>query len=186
MASNGKLTTRELVGTLIDLEQDLEFLKMTEEPSESEIESLEKSIQEVKSQMSNKVSGIDYMIVEMTRRSGLIQSEIQSYTDEVKRLRMKQKAIKKTEDYFNQVLLPMIIETAGNDNVFKTDTTKYKLYETWGALEIIDEDAILDKYKRYKVEIDKKGARKDVIEAAENGMGISGFKITKAKRIRRS
>ena len=53
-------------------------------------------------------------------------------------------------------------------------------------LEIIDEEAIQDKYKRYKVEIDKKGARKDVIDAAENGLGISGFKIEKTKRIRRS
>ena len=36
------------------------------------------------------------------------------------------------------------------------------------------------------MEVDKKGARKDVIEAAENGIGIGGFAISKVKRVRRS
>ena len=43
--------------------------------------------------------------------------------------------LKKTEDYFNKELIPLIIETAGNDGVFKTDTAKYKLYEkAWRSL----------------------------------------------------
>ena len=60
------------------------------------------------------------------------------------------------------------------------------MFETWGPLEITDEEAIPDNFKRYKVEIDKKKARKEVIAGAEDGLGISGFKIEKVKRVRRS
>ena len=60
------------------------------------------------------------------------------------------------------------------------------MFETWGPLQITDEEVIPDNYKRYKVEIDKKKARKEVITAAEDGLGISGFKIEKVKRVRRS
>ena len=188
MATN-KLTTRDLVGTLIDLVNDREFLEQTQgdDPGfPEEVKPIDEAIVKIKKEMSAKVSGIDYMIVEMNRKKDLMKAEVSSYMDEIKRLRNRQKSIQKVEDYFNKELLPMIIDTAGNDGVFETDTTRYKMYETWGALEITDEDAINDNYKRYKIEIDKKGARKDAIEAAENGMGLSGFKIERTKRIRRS
>lgn len=192
-----KLTTRELIGNLIDLQIELDNLNFRmnsvsectlEESNEWDVEKekLDTAIAETKKSIANKTSGIDHFIVEMNRNKDLIDAEIQSYMDEVKRLRNRKAAIKRTEDYFNKELLPMIIETAGNDGVFKTDTTKYTMYETWGPLQVIDEEAINDNFKRYKVEIDKKGARKAAIEAAENGMGIAGFKIEKAKRIRRS
>lgn len=192
-----KLTTRDLIGALIDLqlERDNLDLKMnsvsecTLEQSqewEAEEKRLDTAIAEVKKSIAAKTSGIDHFIVEMNRNKDLIDSEIKSYMDEVKRLRNRKDAIKRTENYFNKELLPMIIKTAGNDGVFKTDTTKYTMYETWGPIEVIDEDSVPDNYKRYKVEIDKKKARKDAIQAAEDGMGIAGFKIEKAKRIRRS
>ena len=193
MATN-KLTTRDLIGTLIELEIDKEYLQMQSDPDDnpneerlqSDIVKLDESITKVKSEIAKKTSGIDYMIVEMNRKKDILKAEITSYMDEIKRLRARQNAIKRTEDYFNKNLLPMIIETAGNDGVFETETTRYKLYETWGPLEVIDEDAVNDQYKRYMVEIDKKGARNSIIEAAENGLGISGFKIEKVKRVRRS
>ena len=189
MSKNGKLTTRDLVETLIDLELETDLLQTSEireEERENMLVTINESIKTVKNQIANKASGIDHMIVAMNKKASLIDAEIKSYMDEVKRLRNRKAAIKRTEEYFNKELLPMIVETAGNDRVFETDTTRYKLYQTWGALEVMDPDAIPDKYKRYKVEIDKKGARKDVIDAAENGLGISGFKIEKTKRIRRS
>ena len=183
-----KLTTRDLIGMLIDLEQDMTYLENNIQDTENEIAiaDVEQKIAAVKTQIANKTSGIDYFIVEMNRQTGLIDSEIETLTAEVKRLRSKKKSIKKTEDYFNKELIPMIIETAGNDGVFKTDTAKYKLYETWGPIEVIDEEAVPNEYKRAKIEVDKKGARKAVIEAAENNMGIAGFAIHKVKRIRRS
>ena len=184
-----KLTTRDLIGDLISLEIDKELLEVSEtEPGqyEQELAEIVQSMDDTKQLIAKKTSGIDHFIVEMNKQGNLIDAEIQSFMDEVKRLRARKKAIKRTEDYFNKELLPMIIETAGNDGIFETATTRYKLYETWGPIEVTDEDAIPDQYKRYKVEVDKKGARKDIIEAAENGMGISGFSIEKSKRIRRS
>ena len=80
----------------------------------------------------------------------------------------------------------MIIKTVGNDGIFQTDTTRYKLYQTWGPLEVTDEEAVSDNYKSYKVEVDKKKARQDAIKAAEDGMGIAGFAIEKVDRVRRS
>ena len=176
-----KLTSRDLIGIIIDLEEDI----LLEQDEDAKV-ILENKLVEVKKEISRKVEGIDYVAIEMSRQSSLIDAEIKTMNDEVKRLRNKKAAIKKTEDYFNKTLLPMIIETAGNDGVFKTNTAKYKLYETWGPLEVNDEDSIPDDYKRVKIEVDKKGARKAVIEATEQGMGIAGFTINKVKRVRRS
>jgi len=184
-----KLTSRELVSTLIELELDRKFLEQTQGDDPGfveEIKPIDEAIIKIKKEMTNKVSGLDHMILEMSKRKDLIDAEIGSLMKEVTMLRRRKDAIKRTEDYFNKNLLPMIIETAGNDGILETKTTRYKLYQTWGPIEIIDEDEVPDNYKRYKVEIDKKGARKEIIEAAENGQGIRGFKIEKVKRIRRS
>jgi hypothetical protein len=181
-----KPTTKDLISSLIDLQIDRDNQELMEPDNPGPLALIDDSIEKVKSLIANKTSGIDYMIVEMNKSKDLIKAEIDSYMTEITRLRNRKKSIEKTEEYFNKQLLPMIIETCGNDGVFQTDTTRYKMFETWGPLQVTDEDAISDNYKRYKVEIDKKKARKEAIEAAENGMGISGFRIEKAKRVRRS
>jgi hypothetical protein len=178
---SNKPTSRDLLGTLIDLEQDLELSTETEDSID-----IQSKITEVKRMISRKVESIDYFSVEMERRTGLIDAELDTYRKEIKRLMSQKNAIKRTEDYMNKVMLPMIIETAGNDGVLKTDTARYKLYETYGPLEVDDEDEVPNEYRRVKIEIDKRAARPAVIEAKENGMGISGFSIEKIKRVRRS
>lgn len=183
---SNKPTTRDLIGTLIDLQIDRENQELMEPDNPGPLALIDDAISEVKKEISNKTSGIDHFIVEMNKNTNLIDAEIKTHMDEVKRLRNRKNAIKRTEEYFNKELLPMIIDTCGNDGVFQTDTTRYKMYETWGPIEITDEEAINDAYKRYKVEIDKKAARKACIEAAEDGLGISGFKLEKVKRVRRS
>ena len=181
-----KPTTTDLIGSLIDLQIDRDNQELMAPDDTGALALIDDAIDEVKNAISKKTSGIDHFIVEMNKNTNLIDAEIKTHMDEVKRLRGRKNAIKRTEDYFNKDLLPMIIDTCGNDGVFQTDTTRYKLYETWGPIEITDEDAINDNYKRYKVEIDKKAARKAAIEAAEDGMGIAGFQISKVKRVRRS
>tara|TARA_B100001094_G_scaffold195185_1_gene189173 strand:+ start:3594 stop:4148 length:555 start_codon:yes stop_codon:yes gene_type:complete len=181
-----KLTTRDLIGALIDLQIDRDNQLLIEPDNTEALVPIDEGIKEVKLQISRKTSGLDYMIVEMNKNLNLIDAEIGTLMDEVKRLRNRKASIKRTEDFFNKELLPMVIETAGNDGVFQTDTTRYKMYETWGPLEITDEEAITENFKRFKVEIDKKKARKAAIEAAEDGLGISGFKLEKVKRVRRS
>ena len=183
---SNKPTTRDLIGTLIDLQVDRDNQELIEPDNEGALALIDDAIDEVKKEIANKTSGIDHFIVTMNKNTNLIDAEIKTHMDEVKRLRCRKNAIKRTEDYFNKELLPMIIDTCGNDGVFQTDTTRYKMFETWGPIEIIDEESINDNYKRFKVEIDKKKARKDAIAAAEDGMGISGFSIQKVKRVRRS
>jgi len=172
-------TTRNLVNDYIDLETELE---LTEEPTPEQTQALTV----IQTQLTKKVEGLDSYILELHRQENLIDAEMKTLNDEIKRLRNKKKAIAKTEEYFNKVLIPMVIKTMGEDGVFRTNTTRYKLYTTWGPIEVTDEDLVPDKYKRMKLEVDKKGVRKDLIKAAENSMGIAGFRIEKVERIRRS
>ena len=79
-----KLTSKDLLGLLIDLEQDLEFCNETE----NSIEVLNK-ITEVKGMISKKVDSIDYFSVELDRQTGLIDAEIDTYRKEVKRLQVR-------------------------------------------------------------------------------------------------
>lgn len=173
-------TTRELINNFVDLENEKEF---ADEENQAEIET---SLAIVRKQLSKKASGLDSYIVEVKRQDSLITAEIDNLMQEVKRLRSRKKAVQRTEDYFNKVLLPMIVKTLGEDNVFRTDTTKYTLYQTYGAIEVTDEDLVPDQYKRVKLEIDKKGAKEDLIKAKESGLGITGLDIKKVDRIRRS
>ena len=172
-------TTRELINNFVDLENEKEF---ADEENQAEIET---SLAIVRKQLSKKASGLDSYIVEVKRQDSLITAEIDNLMQEVKRLRSRKKAVQRTEDYFNKVLLPMIVKTLGEDNVFRTDTTKYTLYQTYGAIEVTDEDLVPDQYKRVKLEIDKKGAKEDLIKAKESGLGITGLDIKKVDRIRR-
>ena len=72
--------------------------------------------------------------------------------------------------------------------MYETDTARYKLFRTWGPLELTG-DQIDDQYiyTRSTEVIDKKKARADAISAKEEGNDLpSGFKINKVDRIRRS
>jgi len=173
-------TTRELINSFVDLEWEKEYAE------EEDKTSIETDLVEVRTQLGKKAENLDRYLVEVKRQESLIKAEIDNLMDEVKRLRLRKKAVERTEDYFNKVLLPMIVKTLGEDNVFRTDTTKYTLYQTYGPIEVTDEDLVPDEYKRVKLEIDKKGAKQAIIEAKESGLGIAGLDINKVDRIRRS
>jgi len=180
-------TTRSLVDEFIDIENDIELAEMDEgDESVALQKNLHNNLEVVRNKMKNKVDNIDRFSLELSRQENLLDAEMKSLRNEMNRLNKRKKAINKTKDFFNKSLLPMVIETCGNDGVFRTNTSRYSMYETWGPLEVIDEESIPDKYRRYKMEVDKKGARKDVIEAAENGIGIGGFAVSKVKRVRRT
>jgi len=184
-------TSRELIDKYIETELEKDYAEMDSTLDDSEkaeiVQSLDESLEEQKAVLSRKVDQVDSFTLELSRQQGLIDGEIMSIRNELNRLLSRKKAIKRSEEYFKSVILPMIIETCGNDGILKTDSARYKLYDTWGPLEITDEEMIPDEYKRYKVEIDKKKARKDVIAAKEEGnLGIAGFDINKKKRIRKS
>jgi hypothetical protein len=174
------VTTRDLINEFVDLENEKEWA------DEEDKANIETSLVEIRTKLSKKADNLDKYLVEVKRQEGLIKAEIDTLMDEVKRLRSRKKAVERTEEYFNKVLLPMIVKTLGEDNVFRTDTTKYTLYQTYGPVEVTDEDLVPDQYKRVKLEIDKKGAKQAIIEAKESGLGIAGLDINKVDRIRRS
>ena len=175
-----KKTTRDLIGEYIDLDIERQW----EEDNEAQLE-IEDKLQKVQGQIKKKVDGIDHFMLELSRREHLIEAEIEAIKTEQNRLRIRKKAVESMKDYFNKTLLPMVVEELGDDNgVYETDTARYKLYETFGPVAVVDEDRIPDDYKVVKMteSIDKKKARKDLTQ----GVDIPGFFIEKVKRVKRS
>ena len=86
--------------------------------------------------------------------------------------------------YFNGVLIPMVVDEVGINGVYETDTARYKLYETWGPVVVMDEEEVPDDFKKVVMteSIDKKKAR----ETLSKGAKIPGLHIEKVKRVKRS
>jgi len=171
-------TTRELIGDYIDLDMQLQ--------SENENDSLDitNAIEETKKDISTKVDGIDHFMVDIDRKQHLIDAEIEALKKEQLRLSVRRKATESLKKYFNETLIPMIIEQLGTDGVYETDTARYKLYETFGPVAIVDEKKIPEEYQ-VLVEswrIDKIAMRKELTA----GVDIPGAFIQKVKRVRRS
>lgn len=174
-----KKTTRELVGDFIDLECQLEHA------NEEESLVLTSALEVTKKDISRKMDGIDYFMVDIDRKMHLIDAEVEALNKEIQRLKTRRRATNSLKDYFNKTLIPMVVEELGDDNgVYETDTARYKLYETFGPVAVVDDALIPDEYKVVKMteSIDKKKARKDLTQ----GVDIPGFFIEKVKRVRRS
>ena len=134
-----KKTTRELVGEYIDLD----IQKQTDDSPE-----IEKGIVAVQAQLRRKVDGIDHFMVDIDRKMHLIDAEIEAFQNEIQRLKVRKRATESLKKYFNETLIPMVVEEVGTDGVYETDTARYKLYETFGPVAITNEDSIPDDYKK--------------------------------------
>tara|TARA_R100000687_G_scaffold82674_1_gene82838 strand:+ start:1174 stop:1695 length:522 start_codon:yes stop_codon:yes gene_type:complete len=171
-----KKTTRELLGEYIDYDITLQHDPLDEDAVKGKMGTL--------MQIKSKVDNIDYFMVDISRKEHLIDAEIEALNDEIHRLKVRRKATESLKKYFNQTLIPMIVEEVGTDGVYETDTSRYKLYETFGPVAITDETLVPDEYKKVTMveSIDKKKARTDLTK----GVDISGMTISKVKRVRRS
>ena len=175
-----KRTTKDLLGDYIYLEIQAEY-----QTEESDVTEVLNSMEEVKSQIKRKVDGIDHFMLELSRREHLIDAEIEAIKAEETRLKVRRKAVQSLKDYFNGSLIPMVVEELGDDNgVYETDTARYKLYETWGPVVVVNEDEIPNDFKKVVMTeaVDKKKAR----QVMTKGATVPGFSISKVKRIRRS
>ena len=80
------------------------------------------------------------------------------------------------------------MEVGNEDGVYETNTARYKLYETFGPVDI-DPHNISDDFKKVEIveKLDKVKARKAAISAfnSENEMP-AGINIKKVKRVKRS
>jgi|TARA_R110000751_G_scaffold14435_1_gene46729 hypothetical protein len=170
-----KKTTKELIGEFIDLD-----IQLQGDPDPTVMDDMRK----VQTQIGRKVDGIDHFMVNIERKTYLIDAEIEALTSEILRLKIRKKATESLKRYFNEQLIPMVVEEVGKDGVYETDTARYKLYETYGPVGVTDEKRVPDEYKKVTMveSIDKKKARKDLVA----GVDIPGFAIWKVKRVRRS
>lgn len=173
-----KETTRDLINEFIDVEIDKE--RGIYPPDD-----ISYKLSTVKGKIKKKTEGIDRYMVELNRKEHLIDAEIEAIKDEMNRLKFRRKAIESMKKYFNNELIPMIVEQLGDENgVYETNTARYKMYETWGPVVIHNEEIIPDEYKVVKqVEsIDKLKAK----EQLKAGKSIPGIGFYKVKRVRRS
>tara|TARA_R100000655_G_scaffold100503_1_gene144959 strand:- start:194 stop:739 length:546 start_codon:yes stop_codon:yes gene_type:complete len=180
---SNKVTTRDLISDIIDLETQIEYCKDAKER-----EGLQGELVTVKQAIEKKMKNLDIFDFELTRKKNLLQTEIDTYLAEAKRLKEKQIKIDKIKKFFDHVLIPMVVKEVGKDGKYETDKKRYTLYKTYGALEITDQEIIDSKYKKMKMEqfIDKKEARKDAIEADKKGEQLPGLTVNKIERVRKS
>ena len=167
-------TTKELVGELIHIEQQLEYAENVQEHEELEVQQ-----KQLQAEVKNKIENVDYFMIELNKKEHLIDAEVKG----------KRKGLERTLNYFNKQLLPAVILEIGNDEgVYETNTARYKLYETFGPVNI-DPHMLSDDFKKVEIveKLDKVKARKAAISAFNAGEDMPpGIDITKVKRVKRT
>jgi len=182
-------TTKELVGALIDINQEMESLEQGNDIDMEQHKSLEEARMTLHKEVKSKIQNVDYFMVELNKKEHLIDAEVESLKDEIDRLKSRRRGLVKTKDFFNKNLLPAVIMEIGNDDgVYETNTARYKLYETFGPVGV-DPHAISDDFKKVEIveKLDKVKARKAAISAFNAGQEMPpGIDIKKVKRVKRS
>ena len=182
-------TTKELVGELIDVNQQMETLEQGSDIDMEQHKSLEEARMTLHKEVKNKIQNVDYFMVEINKKEHLIDAEVEALKDEIDRLKSRRRGLVRTKDYFNKQLLPAVILEIGNDDgVYETSTARYKLYETFGPVDV-DPHSIPDSFKKVEIveKLDKVKARKAAISAFNAGEEMpQGINIKKVKRVKRS
>ena len=182
-------TTKEIVGELIDVNQQIESIEQGTDIDMDEHKLLEEKRMALHKQVRTKIQNVDYFMVEHNKKEHLIDAEVESLKDEIDRLKSRRRGLERTKDFFNKNLLPAVIMEIGNeDGVYETDTARYKLYETFGPVDV-DPHQISDDFKKVEIveKLDKIKARKAAIAAFNGEKDIpEGINIKKVKRVKRS
>tara|TARA_A100001201_G_scaffold141833_2_gene138279 strand:- start:117 stop:665 length:549 start_codon:yes stop_codon:yes gene_type:complete len=177
-------STTQLIGELIDVEQELSIVD-----SEERQEELQQEQTKLQTQVKQKVQNIDHFMVELNKREHLVDAEIEALKDEITRLKSRRKGLENTRDFFNKKLLPAVIQEVGSEEgVYETATARYKLYETFGPVDV-DPHVISDEFKKVEIleKLDKVKARKAAISAFNAGEDMPpGIDIAKVKRVKRT
>ncbi len=182
-------TTKEIVGELIDVNQQIESLEQRSDIDMDEHKLLEESRIVLQREVRDKIQNVDYFMMELNKKEHLIDAEVEALKDEIDRLKSRRRGLVRTKDFFNKNLLPAVImEIGSDDGVYETSTARYKLYETFGPVDV-DPHIISDDFKKVEIieKLDKVKARKAAISAfnAEKEMP-EGINIKKVKRVKRS
>ena len=188
-----KRTTRDIIGDYIDNENYIDYLEKTENVDSDEystkLTQYEESRKALELEIRNKIDKVDYVVLEVKRKEHLIDAEVDALKNEIDRLKQRKRSINKFRDFVNKILLPMVIEEVGNaDGVWETDVARYKMYETYGPVDVNPEICSRDFIKvEIKESIDRVKARNAAISADKNDKPMpDGIEINKVKRVRRS
>ena len=182
-------TTKEIVGELIDVNQQIESIEQGTDIDMDEHKLLEEKRITLHKEVRTKIQNVDYFMMELNKKEHLIDAEVEALKDEIDRLRSRRRGLERTKDFFNKNLLPAVIMEIGNDDgVYETDTARYKLYETFGPVDV-DPHSISDDFKKVEIveKLDKVKARKSAIAAFNSEKDMpEGINIKKVKRVKRS
>ena len=182
-------TTKELVGELIDVNQQIESMEQGTDIDMDAHKELEETRMTLHREVKNKIENVDYFMIELNKKEHLVDAEIEALKDEIDRLKSRRSGLMRTKNFFNKTLLPAVIEEIGNDDgVYETDTARYKLYETFGPVDV-NPHVVSDDFKKVEIveKLDKVKARKAAISAFNaNDVMPDGIYITKVKRVKRT
>ena len=182
-------TTKELVGELIDVNQQIENLEHGTDIDMEQHKELEETKMTLHKEVRSKIQNVDYFMLELSKKEHLIDAEVEALKDEIDRLKSRRRGLVRTKDFFNKVLLPAVIEEIGNDDgVYETGTARYKLYETFGPVDV-NPHVVSDDFKKVEIveKLDKVKARKAAISAFKADVAMpDGIYINKVKRVKRS
>jgi len=179
-------TTKDLIGNYIDADMRKEYAEATDDTQMFEEACTDLTV--VKNSLRKKIDNVDHFLVEVDKRVHLVDAETEALKNEIERLKNRRRAIISTKDFFNKVLLPMVIKEVGDEGVFETETARYKLYQTYGPVDI-DAGSLSDEFKNVQIieKIDKKGARAAAMKAHKAGKPLpDGVQIELIDRVRRS
>ena len=185
-----KRTTKDIIGDYIDNENRMEYLvKSKDHLDKSDIARYDETKLELQKEVRIKIKGVDSVVLEVKRKEHLIDAEVDALKEEIERLKTRKRSIGKFNEFVNKFLLPMVIEEVGNsDGVWETDIARYRLYETYGPVDVDTEIVSKDFIKvEIKESFDKVKARNAAISADRAGKPMpEGIDIRKVKRVRRS
>jgi len=137
-----KLTTYQLLDEYYNLNEEKEYLELSEE----EIQEVDNSIAVIEQQMLTKIDNIRDFKLELSRRKSIIDAEIQTLKTEVDRLSKRAKSIDKINDRIDGLSINLL-ETIGKPNKsgnpsLQTDLATYSVVSRWSKLELKDTENV--------------------------------------------
>lgn len=178
---------QELVTQFMELEQNREELELT---GANYNEHYEDTKENISLMLKNKITKIDKVMLDMSKREFLIDAEVEALTQEIDRLKTRKRALNRFKEFVNKFIIPWAIEKLGKDNKWETDYAKYTLYETWGPLKILAKlEDVPEEFRKVEIleSVDKKLARTEALKNHEEGKGdLSWCYLPRVRRIRRS
>jgi len=173
------MTTKEQINNIIDLEFDLSL-----EPDNEEVK---QELNKARQNLSIKVDNVDSFVMSINEEIAVLTAQLEVHKKEVDRMRNRLKSINRTKQYFDEVLLPMAIDTIGKDGILQTKTARYKIYETFGKTHV-DENELEEIYwkekieKRPNVSLLRKICIKNYSENKDFPKGVKIYRLRKVKR----